>query len=202
MVRYAILFLLLTAAFPAVAAPPPPPPQYVWDAARVLVSQTNADPVQLASLFADDVSVFQNGKNVAAGKAAWLKWRADSHPEGRVLGYSESFGGYSEGGGEVLVVDTFDTVDQSCRQGFLQTRARPPARRFISSVPTASSISCEFPAWAAFGWRRTPRTRGQHGGWGGIRTHGGLAPTAVFKTAALNHSATHPSERPVLGQVS
>ena len=33
----------------------------------------------------------------------------------------------------------------------------------------------------------------QLGGWGGIRTHGGLAPTAVFKTAALNHSATHPS---------
>lgn len=31
------------------------------------------------------------------------------------------------------------------------------------------------------------------GGRGGIRTHGGLAPTAVFKTAALNHSATLPS---------
>jgi hypothetical protein len=30
------------------------------------------------------------------------------------------------------------------------------------------------------------------GGRGGIRTHGGLAPTAVFKTAALNHSATLP----------
>ena len=30
------------------------------------------------------------------------------------------------------------------------------------------------------------------GGWGGIRTHGGLAPTPVFKTGALNHSATHP----------
>ena len=30
------------------------------------------------------------------------------------------------------------------------------------------------------------------GGQGGIRTHGGLAPTAVFKTAALNHSATCP----------
>jgi hypothetical protein len=29
-------------------------------------------------------------------------------------------------------------------------------------------------------------------GWGGIRTPGGLAPTAVFKTAALDHSATHP----------
>src|ERR1700704_3761456 len=32
------------------------------------------------------------------------------------------------------------------------------------------------------------------GGWGGIRTHGGLAPTPVFKTGALNHSATHPAE--------
>jgi hypothetical protein len=31
------------------------------------------------------------------------------------------------------------------------------------------------------------------GGEGGIRTHGGLAPTAVFKTAALNHSATSPA---------
>ncbi len=30
------------------------------------------------------------------------------------------------------------------------------------------------------------------GGWGGIRTHGERKPTAVFKTAALNHSATHP----------
>ena len=33
------------------------------------------------------------------------------------------------------------------------------------------------------------------GGRGGIRTHGELAPTAVFKTAALNHSATLPSRR-------
>ena len=32
----------------------------------------------------------------------------------------------------------------------------------------------------------------KNGGRGGIRTHGGLAPTAVFKTAALNHSATLP----------
>jgi hypothetical protein len=30
------------------------------------------------------------------------------------------------------------------------------------------------------------------GGGGGIRTHGGLAPTAVFKTAALSRSATPP----------
>ena len=30
------------------------------------------------------------------------------------------------------------------------------------------------------------------GGQGGIRTPGGREPTAVFKTAALNHSATCP----------
>ena len=29
-------------------------------------------------------------------------------------------------------------------------------------------------------------------GWGEIRTHGPLARTTVFKTVALNHSATHP----------
>jgi hypothetical protein len=33
------------------------------------------------------------------------------------------------------------------------------------------------------------------GGQGGIRTHGELPPTAVFKTAALNHSATCPRPR-------
>ena len=30
------------------------------------------------------------------------------------------------------------------------------------------------------------------GGRGEIRTHGQLSPSAVFKTAALNHSATLP----------
>jgi len=33
---------------------------------------------------------------------------------------------------------------------------------------------------------------GVGGGWGGIRTHGGVSPTLVFKTRALSHSATHP----------
>jgi hypothetical protein len=33
------------------------------------------------------------------------------------------------------------------------------------------------------------------GGQGGIRTHGELAPTPVFKTGALNRSATCPHER-------
>ena len=32
----------------------------------------------------------------------------------------------------------------------------------------------------------------RYGGQGEIRTHGGREPTAVFKTAALNRSATCP----------
>jgi hypothetical protein len=39
---------------------------------------------------------------------------------------------------------------------------------------------------------RAVAARLRHGGWGGIRTHGELAPTLVFKTSAFNRSATHP----------
>ncbi len=50
------------------------------------------------------------------------------------------------------------------------------------------------------GWRRGPRRNHFSGGekieyrsgWGGIRTPGTVSRTAVFKTAALDHSATHP----------
>lgn len=31
------------------------------------------------------------------------------------------------------------------------------------------------------------------GGWGEIRTHGDVSATPVFKTGALNRSATHPA---------
>ena len=43
--------------------------------------------------------------------------------------------------------------------------------------------------------RQSREARGakQDGGRGGIRTHGGREPTAVFKTAAFNHSATRPA---------
>ena len=34
------------------------------------------------------------------------------------------------------------------------------------------------------------------GGWGGIRTPGGVAPTTVFKTVAIDRSATHPKRFP------
>jgi hypothetical protein len=40
-----------------------------------------------------------------------------------------------------------------------------------------------------------PIARDLLGGRGGIRTHGTLAGTPVFKTGALNHSATLPLQR-------
>ena len=38
-----------------------------------------------------------------------------------------------------------------------------------------------------------------YGGGGGIRTHGRLSPTSVFKTGAFNHSATPPTKFWLLG---
>src|SRR5262249_33676085 len=42
---------------------------------------------------------------------------------------------------------------------------------------------------------RKPNVFNKGGGRGGIRTHGALAGTPVFKTGALNHSATLPVQR-------
>ena len=40
-----------------------------------------------------------------------------------------------------------------------------------------------------------------NGGGGGIRTHGGLSPTSVFKTGALNRSATPPTSAAIAGEL-
>ena len=44
---------------------------------------------------------------------------------------------------------------------------------------------------------RTPENMSWYGG-GGIRTHGALADTLVFKTRALNHSTTPPEVHSIL----
>jgi hypothetical protein len=46
--------------------------------------------------------------------------------------------------------------------------------------------------------RTVPDIRGNMGGgWGEIRTHGDVSATPVFKTGALNRSATHPYVRSI-----
>ena len=63
--------------------------------------------------------------------------------------------------------------------------------------PGAETIWGEMGLVFARGAAISPAARdelcGVCGGQGGIRTHGRLPPTAVFKTAALNHSATCPT---------
>jgi hypothetical protein len=104
----------LVMASSAAASPPPPPPIYVMDAAKILASPAALDRTKIEPLFADDVKVYRNGKLIADGRAAWLKLRSAEAEryDGRVLGYSESYGGYSEGGGDLLVLDTYDTIDR------------------------------------------------------------------------------------------
>ena len=46
---------------------------------------------------------------------------------------------------------------------------------------------------------RTPENMSWYGG-GGIRTHGTLADTLVFKTRALNHSTTPPKGYSVVSE--
>ena len=63
---------------------------------------------------------------------------------------------------------------------------------FIKELGTEQELKARYP-----GWEVLSSHGGQaavFGGRGEIRTHGELAPTAVFKTAALNHSATLPSD--------
>jgi hypothetical protein len=71
------------------------------------------------------------------------------------------------------------------------------AARYIDSDESAVPLVQEDKARGFLLWQTAKNTKkyndfNGHGGEGGIRTHGGVSPTAVFKTAALNHSATSP----------
>ena len=61
---------------------------------------------------------------------------------------------------------------------------RNPRPGFACASAHARTVGLHSNAYPIIIWRA--------GGGGGIRTHGELAPTPVFKTGALNHSATPP----------
>jgi hypothetical protein len=69
----------------------------------------------------------------------------------------------------------------------LNTRTAAPGVRLTTpNLPESiSGASCH-------GERADVTRKVNGGGWGGIRTPGEPRPTPVFKTGALNHSATHP----------
>ena len=112
--RY-LAFLSALIAAPALASTPPPPPSYVWDASEILITSRGMSDATVSRLFSDQVVVRENGETVATGKTSWLKWRSTnmSSDNSRLIGYSESSAGYKGGFGEVLIVDTFDTVNRS-----------------------------------------------------------------------------------------
>ena len=68
----------------------------------------------------------------------------------------------------------------------------PSASVSIANIEPLAKPLIRRPASPHCGFNVSP-CRTTRNGWGGIRTPGGLTPTAVFKTAALDHSATHPS---------
>lgn len=113
--RRLITSLLLMSAAPLAASPPPPPPAFVVEAGEVLRKPAQADAARIAPFFAADVTVVENGKIVAKGKTAWLVWwtAAMKHYEGRTLGSSEGWSRDVAGGGELMVIDTFDDLDRS-----------------------------------------------------------------------------------------
>ncbi len=82
-------------------------------------------------------------------------------------------------------------VTTTMRHGHQATEYRHGA---VACEPGARSATARPPGEGAMA-ETVSEAKGlvrNNGGRGGIRTHGGLAPTAVFKTAALNHSATLP----------
>ena len=86
----------------------------------------------------------------------------------------------------------FDGKTQGCSVN-LVAGARPAAH---SPQPVADFADGEsgFPKLALLHNAFCPfRRPALIGGWGGIRTHGTLSGTPVFKTGAFNRSATHPS---------
>lgn len=113
--RVFVSVLALAFASPSVAAPPPAPPEYVFEATKILAASGSQDAARVAPLFADDVKAYRNGGLVAAGKAAWLTLRAAkaAHFNGDVAGLSQGWASSGQGGGDLLVIDTYDSVDRT-----------------------------------------------------------------------------------------
>ena len=119
-----LLFVLaLTLTSSSIAAPPPAPPEYIYEASKILASPPAGDVAKIAPLFADDVKVYRNGLLIADGKAAWLRLRADEGAR-----YSGRIIAFSEGRADLLVIDTYDTVDRRNLPPTFLADPRPASR--------------------------------------------------------------------------
>lgn len=120
-------------------------------------------------------------------------------PIGQRIQRLQDAGGRSFGGVETQTIGKKrknPTEPKRVRFARIETEGRPEpgtglARSlrgggWVSKSPSKHDNSA--PQWAPVRVRKK-----DDGGWGGIRTHGRLSPTPVFKTGALNRSATHPA---------
>jgi hypothetical protein len=88
----------------AAASPPPPPPEYFGNVAKTLVGDLTPQSIDVyASLFADDLHVFQDERLIVAGKASWL-----AQERARLGKVERHVIGYAEGSDTILIVDLFD----------------------------------------------------------------------------------------------
>jgi hypothetical protein len=72
-----------------------------------------------------------------------------------------------------------------------KTKKRPVGR--FKNVGGSGELDSPHPSNLVLAYGLRPHRRNPHfGGGGEIRTHGWLAPSPVFKTGALNRSATPP----------
>src|SRR5579883_2973352 len=78
----------------------------------------------------------------------------------------------------------------SCQQTSQITSLYPPTLQGRCGSAGGEALGTRGTSWAVTG--KAGALRDRSGGWGGIRTHGDVAATPVFKTGALNRSATHP----------
>lgn len=94
----------LIAAKAAFASPGPPPPAYIVDIAGHLVATPTAATFdRYAADLASDLTVWDNGKEIASNKAAWIA--QERHRLGKV---DRRALGYVAGRDSILVIDQFD----------------------------------------------------------------------------------------------
>jgi hypothetical protein len=79
------------------------------------------------------------------------------------------------------------------RKAANRPKALPRRSTTRAGKRTTVLTPCPYRTWRETTPKRRQVANPKKSGWGGIRTPGGISPTAVFKTAALDHSATHPN---------
>ncbi len=105
------LFLLgcLAVSSAAMASTPPPPPAYVSAAGDIIMSPA-VSVSAYRQILAPDLKIEENGKPIGVGPDAWIKY-VQAHSQSRsVIGHA---GGWAGDAGDLLVLDTFDSVDRT-----------------------------------------------------------------------------------------